>query len=169
MTAINARPEVLVPDTATAWDDEFTHVLWRAQNAVHRQVQDALESLGVTATQLGLAVHLDDLGPLSAADLSRGFRIAPQSIGTALGRLEELGWVERRKMPANKRVVLYELTELGVERTTRGRQAMGGTNAGVTEVLTPAETQTLIGLLRRVTAGIEGPDVPLTSTRTLPG
>jgi len=157
-----------VPDTATAWDDEFTHVLWRAQNAVHRQVQDALEALGVTATQLGLAVHLDDLGPLSAADLSRGFRIAPQSIGTALGRLEELGWVERRKMPANKRVVLYELTELGVEGTTRGRQAMAGTNSGVTEVLTRAETQTLIGLLRRVTTGIEGPDVPLTSTWTVP-
>ena len=158
-----------MPDTAPAWDDEFTHVLWRAQNAVHRQVQDALEALGVTATQLGLAVHLDDLGPLSAADLSRGFRIAPQSIGTALGRLEELGWVERRKLPANKRVVLYELTEVGAAGTARGRRAMRGTNSAVTEVLTPAETQTLVELLRRVTAGIEGPDVPLTSTWALPG
>ena len=150
-----------MPDTAPAWDDEFTHVLWRTQNAVHRRVQESLEALGVTATQLGLAVHLDDLGPLSAADLSRGFRIAPQSIGTALGRLEELGWVERRKLPANKRVVLYELTELGIDGTTRGRQAMAGTSSGVTAVLTPAETETLIGLLRRVTAGIEGPATPL--------
>jgi DNA-binding MarR family transcriptional regulator len=152
-----------VSDAETSWDDEFTHVLWRAQNAVHRTVHEALEDLGVTATQLGLAVHLDQLGPLSAADLSRGFHIAPQSVGTALNRLEKLGWVRRRTHPVHGRVVLYELTDTGLAGVTRGRKTMAATNATVTSGLTDQEVTTLVGLLRRVTTGIDGPETPLVS------
>ena len=157
-----------MPNPPTAWNDELTHVLWRAQNAVHRRVQEELEELGVTATQLGLAVHLDDLGPLSAADLSRGFHIAPQSVGTALRRLEDLGWVRRREQPANRRVVLYELTAAGLDGTTQGRQAMSAANVAAAGVLSETETGTLVALLRRVTAGIEGPDPTPVSTWVIP-
>ena len=157
-----------MPDAAPGWNEELTHVLWRAQNAVHRRVQEALEELGVTATQLGIAVHLDDLGPLSAADLSRGFRIAPQSIGTALGRLEALGWVSRRAQPLNKRVVLYELTDAGAEGTARGRQLMAAKNTEVAGVLSAAEVRTLVELLSRVTVAIDGPDHPVLSPWPVP-
>ena len=150
-------------DPATSWDDQFTHVLWRAQNAAHRRVQEALDNLGVTATQLGLAVHVDELGPLSAADLSRRFHIAPQSVGIALNRLEKLGWVRRRTHPVHGRVLLYELTETGLAGTARGRQAMATTNVEVTADLSDAELSTLIGLLRRITVGIDGPDAPAIS------
>ena len=150
-------------DAATSWDDQFTHVLWRAQNAAHRRVQEALDDLGVTATQLGLAVHLDELGPLSAADLSRGFHIAPQSVGIALNRLEKLGWVSRRTHPVHGRVLLYELTETGLAGTARGRQGMAKANAEVTAGRSDSELSTLIGLLRRITVGIDGPDVPVIS------
>ena len=150
-------------DAVTSWDDNFTHVLWRAQNAAHRRVQKALDDLGLTATQLGLAVHLDQLGPLSAADLSRGFHIAPQSVGTALSRLEKLDWVRRRTHPVHGRVLLYELTETGIAGTALGRQAMAATNTEVTADLSDDEVATLIGLLRRITTGIDGPDVPVTS------
>lgn len=148
-------------DAARSWDDEFTHVLWRAQNAVHRSVQESLKHLGVTATQLGLAVHLDQIGPLSAADLSRGFHIAPQSVGTALNRLEKLGWVRRRTHPVHGRVVLYELTEAGQEGTTRGRETMRRTNASVTGELSDEEIASLIALLRRITETVDGPDAPV--------
>jgi DNA-binding MarR family transcriptional regulator len=154
---------VWVRDAVTPWDDELTHVLWRAQNAVHRSVQEALGDLGVTATQLGLAVHLEQLGPLSAADLSRGFHIAPQSVGTALSRLERLGWVRRRTHPVHGRVMLYELTETGAEGTSTGRTAMTATNASVTADLSETEVATLTALLRRITASIDGPDVPVRS------
>lgn len=149
-------------DAVKYWDDEFTHVLWRAQNAVHRVVQEALEDLGVTATQLGLAVHLEQLGPLSAADLSRGFHIAPQSVGTALSRLEKLGWVSRRMHPVHKRVVLYELTDTGLAGTARGRRAMSVTNAEVTSGLSTGEIASVTALLRQITEAIDGPDMPLT-------
>lgn len=150
-------------DAQISWDDEFTHILWRAQNAVHRRVQEPLDELGVTATQLGIAVHLDQLGPLSAAELSRRFHIAPQSVGTALNRLEKLGWVQRGTHPSHGRVVLYKLTEMGLAGTSRGRKLVAATNAEVTAPLSEGETEDLIGLLRRVTVAIDGPDVAATS------
>lgn len=151
------------------WDDAFTHVLWRAQNAVHRTVQAALDELGVTATQLGLAVHLDQLGPLSAADLSRGFHIAPQSVGTALSRLEKMGWVERRAHPVHGRVVLYELSTKGLDGVTRGRARMAAVNEQVTKVLSRQALDRLIAGLRQVITEIDGPDTtiqPLWPTRS---
>jgi DNA-binding MarR family transcriptional regulator len=143
------------------WDDEFTHVLWRAQNAVHRTVQTALDDLDVTATQLGLAVHLDELGPLSAADLSRGFHIAPQSVGTALSRLEKIGWVERRAHPVHGRVVLYELSPKGRDGVAQGRTRMATVNDQVTSVLPKAKLVGLIESLRRVIVEIDGPEEPV--------
>lgn len=150
-------------ETGATWDDGFAHVLWRAQNAAHREVQEALDDLGVTATQLGLAVHLDQLGPLSAADLSRGFHIAPQSVGTALQRLERAGWVQRRTHPVHGRVVLYELTETGLEATARGRELMAAANAELTADLTDDELALVRDVLRRITARIDGPDVQIAS------
>jgi DNA-binding MarR family transcriptional regulator len=145
------------------WEDSFTHVLWRAQNAVHRSVQAALDELGVTATQLGLAVHLEELGPLSAADLSRGFHIAPQSVGTALSRLEKMGWVERRAHPVHGRVVLYELSDKGTDGAAQGRARMAAVNEQITRVLSRGELDDLIASLRRVIVEIDGPDAPIRS------
>lgn len=143
------------------WDDMLTHVLWRAQNAVHRRVQEGLDELGVTVTQLGLAVHLDQLGPLSAADLSRGFHIAPQSVGTALNRLEKLGWVARRPHPVHGRVVLYELTSTGVSNTARGRSVMASINSGLTAAIGHDDLTRLTATLRVLTEGIDGHDTPI--------
>ncbi|GAA3706560.1 MarR family winged helix-turn-helix transcriptional regulator [Streptomyces tremellae] len=156
-------------DPATSWDGALTHVLWSAQNAVHRRVQEALEGLGVTATQLGLAVHLDELGPLSAADLSRGFHIAPQSVGTALGHLERLGWAGRRPHPVHGRVVLYALTDTGRAGVAHGREAMAEANEAVTAGLSAAEVARLTELLRRVTEGIDGPVAGVQPSRPLRG
>lgn len=156
-------------DDVTAWDDQLTHVLWRAQNAAHRRVQDSLDELNVTTTQLGLAVHLGQLGPLSAADLSRMFHIAPQSVGTALNRLEKLGWVRRRTHPIHGRVVLYELTDSGQADVARGRELMVTANAEVTSVLADSETVMLIELLRRITIGVDGPDLPVLSAWPVKG
>ncbi|HEX6352538.1 MarR family winged helix-turn-helix transcriptional regulator [Actinophytocola sp.] len=144
------------PDTVV-WNDEFTHVLWRAQNAVHRAVQAALDELGVTATQLGLAVHLEELGALSAADLSRGFHLTPQSVGTALTRLEKIGWADREPHPVHGRVVLYQLSTKGLAGVKRGRAIMASVNEQVTSVLGRSELDGLIAGLRKVTAEIDGP------------
>lgn len=87
------------------WTDGLPHALFRAHQAVHRRVEAAVDGLGVTVTQLGIAVHLDELGHMSASDLARRFRITPQSASTALGNLDSLGWVRRVPHPYHGRVI----------------------------------------------------------------
>lgn len=82
---------------------------------------ERLSDLGVTITQLGIAVHLDQLGHLSGSDLARHVAITPQAAATALGNLEKLTWVERVPHPVHKRVIWYRLTELGETKVREGR------------------------------------------------
>jgi DNA-binding MarR family transcriptional regulator len=144
-----------VPD----WEDALPYVLWRAQNAVHRHVSASLEHLGVTVTQLGLAVHLQELGALSASDLSRGFRMAPQSVGTALAGLERMGWVTRRKHPVHGRVVLFEITPVGAKGVAEGRRRRATANAEIVASLPRADDRALVKALRRIVTELDGPDL----------
>ena len=147
--------------TASSWEEGLPHVLWRLQQAVHSRVQEALDGLGVTVTQLGLAVHLDELGLLSASDLSRRFRITPQSVTTALGRLESLGWVRRLPHPVHRRVILYELTERGLAGVADGRARRARVDQELGAVLrdtglTDRDQEELTSRLRALTVALDG-------------
>ena len=140
-----------------AWEHGVPHVLWRAQQAVHRRVHTALDGLGVTVTQLGLAVHLDELGLLSASDLARRFHLTPQSVTTALSQLERIGWVRRLPHPVHKRVILHELTETGLAGVVDGRARMAEVDRVLTEMLGEGKDE-LVGRLRELTIALEGED-----------
>lgn len=144
--------------TGSEWGDLLPHVLWRAQQAVHSRVQSELEGLGVTVTQLGLAVHLDELGLMSASDLSRRFHITSQSVTTALTQLERKGWVRRLPHPVHKRVILHELTEEGLAGVTEGRQRMAALNDTLSELLGKRGGARLLEELRALTVALEGED-----------
>ncbi|WP_432838465.1 MarR family winged helix-turn-helix transcriptional regulator [Dactylosporangium sp. CA-092794] len=150
------------------WWDGLPYVLWRAQQAVHRRLQDMLEDLGVTMTQLGLVVHLHDLGVMSASDLARLFRLTPQSVNTALIQLDRLGWVRRVPHPVHRRVILYELTETGLAGVAAGRVRMAEIDGSLTASLPEQGRDTLIGLLRTLTIALEGDDSAYRSTWPIP-
>ncbi|SFR89521.1 DNA-binding transcriptional regulator, MarR family [Microbacterium sp. cf046] len=122
-------------EAASAWLDGTPYRLWRANQALHRRVVEAIEDLGVTVTQLGITVHLDELGHMSASDLARLFRLTPQSVTTALGHLEGLGWVRRVPHPVHKRVIWYEVTTNGLDAAKEGRARVAQVNAEVDALL----------------------------------
>jgi DNA-binding MarR family transcriptional regulator len=146
---------------AYRWEESLPHILWRAQNAVHRRAQESLDELGITVTQLGLAVHLHHLGALSASDLARGFHITPQSVTTALTRLDQLGWIERHPHPVHKRVILNVLTDAGVEGVRMGSAKMSDVNSQVAAALSDGDSGLLIGELRRIIIQFDGDDQPV--------
>jgi DNA-binding MarR family transcriptional regulator len=144
----------------STWQDALPYALWRAQQAVHRRMQSTLDGLGVTPTQLGLAVHLDELGPLSASDLARAFRLTPQSVTTALTQLERLGWVRRLPHPVHKRVILNELTAEGLAGITDGRERVAGIDSDFVDILGSEERGEVVARLRELTVALEGEDPP---------
>jgi DNA-binding MarR family transcriptional regulator len=127
---------------------------------VHRCGQEAIKDLGVTVTQLGLAVHLHKLGPLSASDLARGIHITPQSVATAMAQLAKIGWVERQPHPVHGRVVLFNISERGLKGVKEGSARMAAVTERVTGVLTEGGDP-LIRELRRILLELEGSDRPM--------
>jgi DNA-binding MarR family transcriptional regulator len=143
----------------SAWLDGLPYRLWRANQALHRRVVAAIEDLGVTVTQLGITVHLDELGHMSASDLARLFRLTPQSVTTALGHLENLGWVTRIPHPVHKRVIWYEVTPTGLAAATEGRKRVAAVNEEVDEILGDLERTALSDALTAITVSLDD-DLP---------
>jgi DNA-binding MarR family transcriptional regulator len=57
--------------------------------------------------------HLAKGGPATTADLARAEGMKPQSMGTTIAALEEMGMVERKPHPTDGRQVNIELTAKG--------------------------------------------------------
>lgn len=152
----------------SAWLSGLPYRLWRANQAVHRQVVAAIEGLGVTVTQLGITVHLDELGHMSASDLARLFGLTPQSVTTALGHLERLGWVTRVPHPVHRRVIWYEVTDAGAEAAAEGRQRIARVNEEVGAVLEGVQLDALDGALASIMARF-GDELPAGTMWPVPG
>jgi len=140
------------------WQEGLPFLLWRAQLAVHRSLQDSITDLGVTMTQLGLAVHLFELGPLSASDLSRGYRITPQSVTTNLTQLERIEWITRRPHPVHGRIVLNILTDAGRAGVTAGRTRIADATRELEALLGAADADTVVASLKKIMVSIDGED-----------
>ncbi|MFE6157829.1 MarR family winged helix-turn-helix transcriptional regulator [Streptomyces sp. NPDC056486] len=154
------RPEGTASDTP--WNQTFSHSMWRANNSVHRALNERLRSLDVTMTQLGLVMTLDQYGPLSGADLARMQNITPQSVTTALGHLERIGWIERHPHAVHKRVVLVEPTEAGLLGMVKGRRLVEAVVEQLSDVVGgPEELARLTLGMRRIAVALDGPDSPV--------
>jgi DNA-binding MarR family transcriptional regulator len=141
-----------------SWLRSTPYLIFRANAVVHRALQDALGDLGVSISQWGIMEHLEEFGALSAADVSRGIRLTPQSINTAVGVLERRGLITRRPHPGHGRVVLWELTSVGAGVVTDGRDRVARVRAEVDAVLSPGgvEVAGLAALVER----LDGPQKP---------
>lgn len=143
------------------WREGLPHMLWRAHTAAQRRLQEALEGLGVTNTQLGLAALIQDYGPLSAADLARALHLSPQSVTTAMNQLVERGWLTRRPHPVHKRVVLFELTPAGTGSVGEGRLLAAKLSDRMNSALEGEDSAVFLSQLRRVVVELEGGDLPV--------
>lgn len=138
------------------WVDSLPFALWRAHTLVNKRVSDTLEGTNVTVTQIGMCVQLDAAGELSGSDLARRLRITPQSVTTALGRLESLGWVTRAPHPTHGRVILYRLTAAGESGVADGRARIGALNDELSDLLGAREQAALIESLTRSVRLLDG-------------
>lgn len=146
--------------TVPGWTDGLPYVLFRANQAVHRRLIDAIDGLGVSITQLGIAVHIEKLGRLSGSDLARHFKITPQSTSTALANLEKLEWVRRVPHPVHKRVIWYEITEVGAGHVAEGRARLEAFHAELVTQLGADRVTKALDVLADISTELEGPELP---------
>jgi DNA-binding MarR family transcriptional regulator len=78
-----------------------------------RRVRAAGASHELSWTETSVMARLAKHGPATTADLARAEAIKPQSMGTTIAALEEMGIVERQPHPTDGRQMIIELTAKG--------------------------------------------------------
>jgi DNA-binding MarR family transcriptional regulator len=88
-----------------------------------RRVRAAAASHELSLTEAAVMARLDKHGPATTADLARAEGMKPQSMGTTIAALEEMGMVERKPHPTDGRQVNIELTAKGAAVRKSSRDA----------------------------------------------
>jgi DNA-binding MarR family transcriptional regulator len=74
-------------------------------------------------TQKSVIARLDREGPMTSADLARAEGIKPQSMGTAITHLEEMGFVEKKSHASDGRQLNIKLTAKGAALRKSGHDS----------------------------------------------
>jgi len=103
------------------FNDEVTNFIM-VIGLLTRRVRASVASNDLSWTQTMVIGRLAKEGPTTASDLARAEGVKPQSMGTIIGELMELGLVERRPHPTDGRQMMIELTEKGLSVRQRAKE-----------------------------------------------
>lgn len=93
--------------------DTAVNDLTQAIGLLVRRVRAASGSDELSLTEGAVLKRLANDGPATTADLARAESMKPQSMGTTIAALEEMGMIERRPHPTDGRQVNIHLTPKG--------------------------------------------------------
>src|ERR1700683_904809 len=115
----------------------------RAMGLLMRRLRTASASHDLSWTEAAVMARLARDGPATTADLPRAEAMRPQSMGTTIAALEEMGIVERKPHPTDGRQVNIELTAKGAAVRKSFRDAKRTWLAQAIAQLDEQEQQTL--------------------------
>jgi DNA-binding MarR family transcriptional regulator len=85
----------------------------RALGLLMRRVRAAAASEELSLTEAAVIARLARSGPATTADLARAESMRPQSMGSTIAALEEMGMLERKPHPTDGRQMNIHLTAKG--------------------------------------------------------
>jgi DNA-binding MarR family transcriptional regulator len=122
-------------------------MLLRLAKVIHKRSTE--ERLGIKLRQLMLLSYLRHGAPAPQQQLCEALWLDPNNCVLLLNELEEMGYVERRRDPADRRRHMVDITEAGevaLERAERAQESIGDELFGA---LSDEERATLRSLLHR--------------------
>jgi MarR family transcriptional regulator, lower aerobic nicotinate degradation pathway regulator len=140
-------PLPALPEALMRWPGFVLAMLAETGSVFFNQ---ALGRLGIRRGHLHVLILVSELQPVRQVELARLLVLSPATITHVVNDLEELGALERRRDPDDKRAHRLHLTEGGTavirEAETISRQA----TETVFAVLSQAERKALHGMLIRL-------------------
>jgi len=126
-------------------------MLGRAYSLLGFQIVDGVVGAGFPQKPSHSAVfaQIDPQGS-RLTDLARGAHMTPQAMGELVDELEELGYVQRRPDPSDRRAKLIMLTERGHACIAAGVATVQGIEQRIDAVLGPRGHAQLRRLLARL-------------------
>jgi DNA-binding MarR family transcriptional regulator len=122
-------------------------LLLRLAKTIHKRSTDEL--LGMPLRQLMLLSYLRAKAPALQQQLCEYLWIDPNNCVLLLNELEDLGYVERRRDPTDRRRHMVELTNKGRAALERGERAQESLEDQILAGLNDEERMTLRALLSR--------------------
>jgi len=126
--------------------DFMCFAIYSANLAYGRAYRPILEELGVTYTQWIIIVALWEQDNQTVGGLGEKLFLESNTLTPILKKLEELGFLNRRRDPADERQVLISLTDAGRALRNKGVQK----NLVAASGLTPEEFQTVQKMVARL-------------------
>ena len=123
-------------------------MLLRLAKVIHKRSTD--ERLGIKLRQLMLLSYLRNGAPALQQQLCESLWLDPNNCVLLLNELEEMGYIERRRDPADRRRHMVDITDEGqvaLERAERAQEEIGDE---LLSALSDEERATLRSLLSRV-------------------
>jgi DNA-binding MarR family transcriptional regulator len=130
---------------------EFGHAI----GLLVRRVRAAAASQELSLTEAAVMARLAKHGPATTADLARAESMKPQSMGTTIAALEEMGIVERKPHPTDGRQMNIELTAKGAAMRKSAKDAKRTWLAQAIAQLDEQERETLFKAARIIKRLVE--------------
>jgi DNA-binding MarR family transcriptional regulator len=141
------NPDTLYPEMAVDTSPGTVVMLMRLATAIKKRSTEEL--MGVKLRQLMLLSYLSYGAPALQQQLCESLWLDPNNCVLLLNELEDLGYVERRRDPADRRRHVVELTEAGRTALERAQQAQESLGDELFAALSDEERATLRSLLSR--------------------
>jgi len=119
------------------------YLIKRAQAALHVCLEEIVFPHGLGIAQFVVLSLLAETPGLANADLARRAFVTPQSMNEVLKQLESTRLVERRRNPANARILNAYLTRTGTRKWSAVNSQVWELEARLLSGLTSDERQTL--------------------------
>jgi DNA-binding MarR family transcriptional regulator len=150
----SARPDIGVASL------QVTARLARIGPLLARRQEAVFEAFGLSRGEVGMLSALRTAGPphrLSPTRLGQGLMLSSAGVTSRLDRMERRGFVQRLPDPDDRRGVIVELTDVGVEIVDAAVEANTVSDRELMDPFDPQEIETLERLLRKLLAGLESP------------
>lgn len=131
-------------------------LIGRAGRGFARVYEARLRELGFSVGQVPVLVMLKGGNALTQSDLARFVRVEQPTMAQLLTRMERDGNIVRKPDPADGRSRLVSLTPAAEKRMPQARDILFAGEAVALAGFSKAEVATLLGLLERLNANLDG-------------
>jgi DNA-binding MarR family transcriptional regulator len=135
-------------------DGYLAYLLRQAQAASRLAMERALADVGVTPPQFVVLTMLKAYPGLSGADLARVALQTPQTVGVIIRNLERAGSIRKTAHPVHGRVLMWTLTESGLDLVGNCRRRVLALERRLAAGLTARTQLTVRRWLARIAADL---------------
>ena len=128
------------------------YLMWKAHTSIRILIDHFGRGGGVTLAQYTVLSLLHGRDNLSSADVARRLGVSPQSINETIASLTAAGFVEKRQVGANRKVLRLRLTPAGCAHLRQAERAIDIAEADMFEGFSATQIDSLRRMLSQLLA-----------------